>query len=370
MSTVQNEVKSRLINLNFDSIDGFRIEDKHLELIKIFEGEVQVSLKIPIQFRNFKDQIQIECEKELLKLPDMQGVVVEVGILVEKTEPPKKAQGIPALEKVKNIIAVCSGKGGVGKSTVTANLAAAYSDLGYKVGVMDVDIYGPSMKKMFGIEESPGVDSQKKLIPVQKNGIKVVSMAMFTDDNSPLIWRGPMVSQMVQNFLTNVVWGELDYILIDLPPGTGDIHLTLTQTAPLSGALIVTTPQEVSVIDAKKGLKMFEKVAVPILGVIENMSYFVCDECSKHHHLFQQGGGKRISSSLGVPFCGEIPIVSDISACGDKGLPHVWANPDSPTGKAFTEIAKEIHRRLSFDLNQEGALLQYNYKWDEIPEIA
>jgi len=273
------------------------------------------------------------------------------------------------LQDVRHIVAVASGKGGVGKSTATANLAVALANTGAKVGVLDADIYGPSMSLMFGVIKAPEINEAKKLVPVTVRGIKVVSMAMFDEGEKPVVWRGPMVSQMIQNFVFNVVWGELDYLLIDMPPGTGDVQLTLTQNAPLSGAVILTTPQEVSALDAKKGLKMFQKVNVPVLGIVENMSYFICDECAKKHYIFRQGGGRRISESLGVPFLGEIPLEPEVAEGGDAGTPIVERRPNSPAAQAYTAVAAAMVSALKIlSAEQAGLLGEFSLKWEEIPE--
>ncbi len=242
--------------------------------------------------------------------------------------------------------------------------------MGARVGVLDADIYGPSMSLMFHVTQAPVIDERKKLLPVTAlHGIKVVSMAMFSDDEKPVIWRGPMVSQMIQNFVHNVVWGELDYLLIDMPPGTGDVQLTLTQSAPISGAVILTTPQDVSVLDAKKGLKMFQRVSVPVLGVIENMSYFICDNCTKRHYIFRQGGGRRIAESLGIPFLGEIPIEPAVAEDGDAGIPIVERHPDSPAAKAYHRIAGALAASLSVLTATQGDVLgEFDFKWEELKQ--
>jgi ATP-binding protein involved in chromosome partitioning len=242
------------------------------------------------------------------------------------------------LPGINAVIAVASGKGGVGKSTVAANLALALASRGAKVGLMDADIYGPSVPIMMGLGT---VDPQTTTFPMEKYGIKLMSMGFLVDPNQPTIWRGPMVHKAVSDFLTKVNWGELDYLVIDLPPGTGDAQLTLTQTAPLTGAVIVTTPQDVALIDARKGLEMFRAVRVPVLGIIENMSYFAPDAKSKHY-LFGQGGGKKMASEAGVPFLGEVPIDPRVTECGDQGEPIVHRHKDSPVAQAFLKLADHV----------------------------
>ncbi len=257
---------------------------------------------------------------------------------------PPMGQGPPriSLPGVKHLVAVASGKGGVGKSTVAANLALALQARGAKVGLMDADIYGPSVPIMMGLGT---VDQRMAVFPLEKYGLKLMSMGFIVNPNQAVIWRGPMVHKAVTQFLTDVDWGQLDYLVVDLPPGTGDAQLTLTQTAPLSGAVIVTTPQEVSLIDARKGLEMFRNVRVPLLGIIENMSYFVGDD-GKRYELFSHGGGQKLAREAGVPFLGEIPIDPRVAQCGDQGDPIVHKFPDSPVAKAYLALAESVARQL------------------------
>ena len=248
-----------------------------------------------------------------------------------------------SLPGIKHVLAVASGKGGVGKSTVAANLAVALQQSGLAVGLMDADIYGPSVPIMFGL----GVlDQTKTPFPVERYGLKLMSMGFLVDPNQAVIWRGPKVAQAVGSFLAQVPWGELDVLVIDLPPGTGDAQLTLSQQAPLSGAVIVTTPQDVALIDARKGVRMFQEVRVPVLGVVENMSYFV-DPSGNRVALFGSGGGRKLAAEAGVPLLGELPIDPRVTACGDAGEPIVRRHPDSPVAKAFTELAREVSRALA-----------------------
>ncbi|MDO8494340.1 MAG: Mrp/NBP35 family ATP-binding protein [Deltaproteobacteria bacterium] len=212
-----------------------------------------------------------------------------------------------SLDKVKYCVAVASGKGGVGKSTVAVNLTLALAKRKFRCGLMDADIYGPSIPTMLGITEQPKV-LDHALLPIESHGIKTISMGMLTNEETPVIWRGPMVASIIKQFIEQVLWGELDFLIVDLPPGTGDAQLTLSQSMPLVGAVIVTTPQELALLDATRGLKMFQQVRVPVLGIVENMSYFVCDGCSKRHAIFQEGGGKKIARELNVPLLAEIPI--------------------------------------------------------------
>ena len=251
------------------------------------------------------------------------------------------------LPGVKNLIAVASGKGGVGKSTVAVNLAACLARPRRAVGLMDCDIYGPSLPTMLGIAGPPTNDPiTKKVMPLSKYGLKLMSMGFLSDAGAPVIWRGPMVHKMVTAMMLQVDWGDLDYLVMDLPPGTGDAQLTLTQSAPLTGAVIVTTPQDVSLLDARKGLKMFQEVNVPVLGIVENMSYFVCHECNTRHGIFRQGGGRRTSAELGVPFLGEIPLDPSVAEGGDSGEPAVISSPGSPVAEAMRRIANAVEEQI------------------------
>ena len=242
---------------------------------------------------------------------------------------------------VKHTIAISSGKGGVGKSTVAVNLACALVKQGARVGLMDADMYGPNVPMMMGVHKQPE-QQDGKLLPAESHGVKLISMGFFVPEETPLTWRGPMIHTAIQQFFRDVLWGDLDYLLVDLPPGTGDAQLSISQLVPLSGAVIVTTPQEVALHDSRKGLVMFQKVNVPILGIIENMSYYVCGKCGERTEIFSYGGGERAAEKLGLPFLGRIPIDPAIRAGGDSGMPIVVADPSSPQAKAFTAIASTM----------------------------
>lgn len=242
---------------------------------------------------------------------------------------------------VKHVIAISSGKGGVGKSTVAANLACALALAGAKVGLLDADLYGPNIPMMMGSTTGPE-QKDGKILPVENYGVKLISMAFLVPEEAPLVWRGPMVHQYLQAFFRDVLWGELDYLLIDLPPGTGDVQLSLSQMVPLAGAITVTTPQEVALYDVRKGMAMFQKVNVPLLGIVENMSHFVCGHCGERTDIFSTGGGERAAAKLGIPFLGRIPIDPAIRDGGDSGHPIVVADPASPQAAAFRDIAKKV----------------------------
>ncbi len=276
-------------------------------------------------------------------------------------------QGAAAQEKlpgIRHIVAVASGKGGVGKSTVSVNLALALHQSGARTGLVDADILGPSIPVMLGLPrgEPPAVNPQGQALPPERGGLKVMSMGMLTGDDAPAILRGPMVTKYLRMFVEGVAWGKLDYLILDLPPGTGDTQLTLAQSTPLSGAIIVTTPQDVSLNIARRGLRMFEKVQVPILGVIENMSTFVCPHCGQTTDIFRRGGGQRMSQQVGVPFLGSIPLDADIVTSGDDGRPIVSSKPESLAAQAYRSIAKRLAGQL--DAAIATALRPFIWNWD------
>jgi ATP-binding protein involved in chromosome partitioning len=244
---------------------------------------------------------------------------------------------------VKHTVAVSSGKGGVGKTTVAVNLAVALAQRGLRVGLLDCDIYGPNVPLMMGVKQTDLRGSEgQQLQPPQRYGVKLMSIGFFVPEDSPIVWRGPMINSAIQQFLRDVDWGELDYLVVDLPPGTGDAQLSLSQLVPLTGAVIVTTPQEVSLLDSRKGLAMFQKVHVPVLGIVENMSSFVCPHCKERTDIFSHGGGQAAAKALGVPFLGEIPIDLAIRVGGDEGRPVVDAHPDSAQAEAFRAVAGAV----------------------------
>lgn len=256
---------------------------------------------------------------------------------------------------VKRVIAISSGKGGVGKSTVATNLACALALTGARVGLMDADLYGPNIPMMMGSTTGPE-QKDGKIVPAEIHGVKLISMAYLVPEEAPLVWRGPMVHQYLQAFFRDVLWGELDYLLIDLPPGTGDVQLSLSQMVPLAGAITVTTPQEVALHDVRKGMAMFQKVNVPLLGIIENMSYFVCGHCGERTDIFSTGGGERAAEKVGVPFLGRIPIDPAIRDGGDSGHPIVIADPSSPQAAAFRDIAQKLITALGTEEKGEATI--------------
>ena len=344
--------KSEVIN-SLKNIDDVNFNSNQLTLnsIKKFELENKnLNIEVSVSSPNI-DETKLLIEKKLRKdfsyLKKINLSISSKSSTISSHKDPKKDAIMPG---VKNTIAVASGKGGVGKSTVAVNLAVALAKDGAQVGLIDADIYGPSIPLMLGSNEKPKVYQQEnsvKIIPLENYGVKFISIGSLIDDKVPVIWRGPMASGAIKQFMTDVDWAELDYLIFDLPPGTGDIQLTLVQTIPLTGAIIVTTPQEVSLIDARKALTMFNRVKVPVLGVIENMSYFIAPDTGKKYDIFGFGGGEKISVELNTPFLGGIPIDPRIREGGDSGLPMVFGIPEAKE----TEILMNISRKLTEQVN-------------------
>ncbi len=310
-------------------------------------GNVSFRLEITTESPKAAEEIRRDATEKLRALRGVSAVTIRLDVKPPTAAAPRGGPMPPPaaakiLPDVRFKIAVASGKGGVGKSTVAANLALALERAGRRVGLMDSDIYGPSQQMMMGIDEKPYVNEANQIVPIERYGVKVISLGFLMDVDQPVIWRGPMVMKAVEQFLQDVAWGTLDVLVIDLPPGTGDAQLTLTQKIQLSGAVIVTTPQDVSLIDARKGLAMFQKVNVPVLGIVENMSYYVCPSCGHREEIFKHGGGERTAKQLGVPFLGEIPLDPKVTVGGDAGRPIVAGEPRSPVTQAYMKIADEI----------------------------
>jgi ATP-binding protein involved in chromosome partitioning len=291
-----------------------------------------------------REQMKEEARRAVLSLPGIKNVEIKMTSQVRPTPSAQKAQMLPL---VRNIVPVASGKGGVGKSTVSANVALALHRLGARVGLMDADVYGPSIPTIMGVRGTAQKSSSGQLIPPQSYGIKVVSMGFFLPPGEAAIWRGPMLHKTIEQFLGGVEWGELDYLVVDLPPGTGDVQLSLCQMIPLTGAAVVSTPQDVALNIAEKAILMFNKLRTPVLGLIENMSGFVCPDCGRREEIFGTGGVRRYSMQKGLPFLGEIPLATDIRTTSDEGRPIVQSSPDSPIAKAFIRVAENLAAQIS-----------------------
>lgn len=304
-------------------------------------GRVQFTILLPTPAHPYRSRLRQACESALYELPFVTDI--EISFAVDVLEDRRKGGLLPP--SVKNIIVVASGKGGVGKSTVAANLALALHQHGARVGILDLDMYGPSMPIMLGTQQIPRAQAGK-LMPVRQHGVKVMSIGFLVDEEAPVIWRGPMMHQAIQQLFTDVDWGELDYMVIDLPPGTGDAQLTLCQSQPISGAVMVTTPQDVALSDVVKGIAMFHDLKVPILGVVENMSYYKCPECGHTEYLFGQGGGESVSKRMGVDLLAQIPLERLVRESGDTGKPAVIDRPTSDSAVAFQQLAQVVAGRL------------------------
>jgi ATP-binding protein involved in chromosome partitioning len=313
--------------------------------VEVRGGQIEVALQLTTADPQIGQQIKSEVEPILRKLPG----AAQVSVLIRQPTAQPTAAGDPWANRARipglnRVVAVASGKGGVGKSTVAVNLACAFTQLGLSVGLLDCDIYGPSVPLMMGIHDRPTVSPDDKLVPPASHGVKLMSMGFLLDTDQPVIWRGPMIMKTIQQFVTQVDWGNLDCLLVDLPPGTGDAQLSLCQTVPLDGGVIVTTPQEASVGVVRKGIAMFQKVSVPILGLIENMSYFTTPE-GQRIEIFGHGGGANEARRQNLPFLGEIPIHVEIRAGGDAGEPVVVSHPDHDAAKVFLSIAQNLRGR-------------------------
>ena len=331
-------------------------------------GHVVFAIEVTPEEGPRKEPLRKACEAAVDALP---GVLSASAVLTAHTNAPEggaaaapsqrgaaaapataNASGIAALDGVRALVAVASGKGGVGKSTTAVNLAVALHRIGLKVGLMDSDIYGPSIPRMLGISGRPNSPDGRSIEPLQAHGLVCMSMGFLVDEDTPMIWRGPMVTSAIEQLLRDVLWGTLDVLVIDLPPGTGDAQLTLAQRVPLTGAVIVSTPQDIALIDARKGLAMFTKVDVPVFGIIENMSYFLCPHCGERSDIFSHGGARRTAEALGTEFLGEVALDIAIRETSDAGLPITATQPDSPQAKAYLAIAERIAAKIDAALGE------------------
>ncbi len=326
-------------NTDIDLVTGKVVKD-----ISIDQSAVTVELSLGYPAKSWAGELAASVEQKLLALEGVDKATVNVGWEIVSHTVQK---GVKPLEGVRNMIAVASGKGGVGKSTVSVNLALALSAEGARVGILDADIYGPSQPRMLGVTGKPESKDGKSMEPLTSYHIQAMSIGFLIDEETPMIWRGPMVTQALEQLLKDTHWDDLDYLIIDLPPGTGDTQLTLAQRVPVSGAVIVTTPQDIALLDARRAYKMFEKVEIPILGVVENMSMHKCSKCGHEEHIFGEGGGQRIAEEYGLPYLGAIPLDIRIRTDVDGGRPTVVADPDGAIAEVYRGIARRTSARLA-----------------------
>jgi len=331
-----------------------RIRDPHLDRelgltdgikrVNVFDDRVEVELTLGYPAAGWFDSLQDEVQSSLAEV--LRGRPLSVSVR-QKVHAHSVQKGLNPLPNVKNVIAVASGKGGVGKSTTAVNLALALQVEGARVGILDADIYGPSVPRMLGVAGKPDSPDGQHIAPKIGHGLQAMSIGLLIDEETPMIWRGPMVTQALQQMLSETLWDALDYLIIDLPPGTGDIQLTLCQKIPVSGAIIVTTPQDIALLDARRALKMFEKVEVPVLGIVENMALHRCSQCGHTEHIFGSGGGERMATQYGVPLLGSLPLELSIREQADGGFPTVVSHPDSLAAQTYRFIARSMAARLA-----------------------
>jgi ATP-binding protein involved in chromosome partitioning len=344
MSPIETEVRARLAALRDPHLDLDLVAAGHVRGIVATADRIAVELLIPYPMDGWREALEQQIRQALAPLAPAGQVFVNVRWKVHAHEVQK---GLSPLPGVRNIVAVASGKGGVGKSTTSVNLALGLAAEGARVGVLDADIYGPSVPRMLGLTGKPDSPDGQRITPKRNHGLQAMSIGLLIDEETPMIWRGPMVTQALQQLLTDTAWDDLDYLVIDLPPGTGDIQLTLCQKVPVSAAMIVTTPQDIALLDARRALKMFEKVNVPVLGIVENMAIHVCSQCGHAEHIFGSGGGERMALQYGVPLLGALPLDITIREQADSGEPTVARDPQSPLALEYRQIARKVAARLS-----------------------
>lgn len=342
----EESIRERLKTVKYPGYSRDIVSFGFVKEVAVGNGAVSVSVELTSTTPDVQRQIKNDCENALRALPDVKSIHVDVKSAAATSGSPTVGAGAnqSGIPGVRRVVAIASGKGGVGKSTVSANLSCALASLGSSVGLLDCDIYGPSIPLMMGINQRPTVSAAEKLVPPENHGVKLMSMGFLVDGDSPVIWRGPMIMKTIQQFINAVEWGELDFLLVDLPPGTGDAQLSLCQTVPLDGGVIVTTPQEASVGIVRKGIGMFHKVNVPILGIVENMSYFETPS-GERVEIFGNGGGRKEAARQKVPFLAEIPLFTEIRLGGDNGIPVAVSNPDHRAAQPFFQIAKALRER-------------------------
>ena len=327
---------------------------KFVKNLRIDGGHVAFTIELTTPACPVKDQMRELARQTVAALPGVTDVAIEMTAQVRSTT--NLDMGKAPVPGVKNIIAVGAGKGGVGKTTVAVNLAIALSQMGSRVAMIDGDIYGPNVPLMLGIQTQLTGDEQGKIIPAQQYGIQLVSMGFLTSDDSPVIWRGPMLHSVIQQFFREVRWDNVDYLIVDLPPGTGDVALSLSQAVPVAGSVVVTTPQAVSVADTRRAVRMYQKLNVTALGLVENMSHFICPDCQHESDIFGKGGGEALATELGVPFLGRVPIYEPIRVGGDTGVPITIAEKESPAAEAFRAAARQLAAQLSIASFRKGSI--------------
>ena len=344
MAITQENIQDALKSLVDPNTGRDFIASKSAKNIKVDGGDVNVDIVLGYPANSVMESVKSLVESHLQALDGVKNVTVNIGSRIATH---KAQQGVQILPNVKNIIAVASGKGGVGKSTTSANLALALAAEGASVGLLDADIYGPSQPQMLGISGRPESMDGKSMEPMLAHGIQAMSIGFLVDTDTPMVWRGPMVTGALEQLLRDTKWRDLDYLVIDLPPGTGDIQLTLAQKIPVTGAIIVTTPQDIALLDARKGLKMFEKVGIPILGIVENMSTHICSNCGHEEHIFGAGGGEKMCKDYKVDLLGSLPLDIKIREQTDSGKPTVIAEPDSKIANIYKEIARKAAIKIA-----------------------
>jgi len=320
------------------------VSTKSIKNINIDGGKVTIDVELGFPAEGYHDTLTANVKEKVGAIDGVKDVVVNIGTNIVGRA---VQAGVKPIEGVKNIIAVASGKGGVGKSTTSVNLALALSAEGARVGILDADIYGPSQPRMLGVSAKPESEDGKSLQPINSYNLQAMSIGFLIDEETPMIWRGPMVTQALEQLLRDTAWDNLDYMIIDLPPGTGDIQLTLAQKVPVSGAIIVTTPQDIALLDARRALKMFEKVEVPVLGIVENMSTHICSKCGHEEHVFGEGGAERMCGDYGVDLLGQLPLDMRIREQVDSGRPTLVAEPDSDISGIYKSIARKVAAKIS-----------------------
>ncbi|WP_312520087.1 iron-sulfur cluster carrier protein ApbC [Massilia sp.] len=344
MSITENDVKTALSDVIDPNTQKDFVTTKSVKNIKIDGAQVTFELELGYPAASQVENLRGMAAAAVLEIPGVEGVAIRAySKIVSHTV----QRGMKVMPNVKNIIAVASGKGGVGKSTTAVNLALALAAEGASVGMLDADIYGPSQPMMLGVSGRPATLDGKSMEPLENHGIQVSSVGFMIDPDEPMVWRGPMASGALQQLLEQTNWRDLDYLIVDMPPGTGDIQLTLSQKVPVTGAVIVTTPQDIALLDARKGLKMFEKVGIPILGVVENMSTHTCSNCGHTEAIFGHGGGEKMCADFGIDFLGALPLTMSIREQADAGRPTVVADPDGPVADVYKAIARKVAVKIA-----------------------